>query len=126
MIKSTYTDKAPAAVGPYSQAICTDSLVFCSGQIGIDPQTGELVDGIEAQTQQVLKNLEAVLQASGSDLEHVLKTTIFLKNMADYALVNTIYGEFFSELKPARSTVEVAQLPKDALIEIEAIAEKTS
>lgn len=113
---------APAAVGPYSQAIEIGGLVFCSGQIGINPKTGKLVEGIEKQTTQVLKNLEAVLAEAGANKTSVTKTTIFLKDMKDYAAVNEIYGKFFADHKPARSTVEVASLPKDALIEVEATA----
>jgi 2-iminobutanoate/2-iminopropanoate deaminase len=123
MSKIVETNNAPKVVGPYSQAIVSGGFIFCSGQIGINPATGELVEGIENQTNQVVKNLQAVLVASGSDLEHVVKTTIFLKNMSDYGLVNTLYGEYFPSHKPARSTVQVASLPKDALIEIEAVAE---
>ncbi len=121
-MRKIYTDKAPKVVGPYSQAIEIGGLVFCSGQIGINPKTGDLVDGIEKQTTQVLKNLEAVLEESGAHKESVIKTTIFLKNMKDYITVNEIYGKFFGDHKPARSTVAVSHLPKDALIEIEAIA----
>lgn len=122
MIKSIYTDKAPKAVGPYSQAIEVGGLVFCAGQIGINPKTGELAVGIERQTNQVLKNLEAVLEEAGANKNSVVKTTIFLANMKDYGTVNELYGKFFAEHKPARSTVAVASLPKDALIEIEATA----
>lgn len=122
MIKSVYTDKAPKVVGPYSQAIEVGGLVFCAGQIGIIPKTGELAVGIEKQTNQVLKNLEAVLEEAGADKNSVVKTTIFLANMKDYVKVNELYGKFFAEHKPARSTVAVSHLPKDALIEIEATA----
>jgi 2-iminobutanoate/2-iminopropanoate deaminase len=124
MINTVSTDKAPAAVGPYSQALEVNGLVFCSGQIGIDPKTGNLVMGIEGQIKQALSNLSAVLEASGSDTKHVVKTTVYIKNMSDYAVFNQIYGEFFGDHKPARATVEVARLPKDALIEVEAIAVK--
>ncbi len=122
MIKSIHTEKAPKVVGPYSQAISIGDWIFCSGQIGIDPKSGELVHGIEKQTEQALENLEAVLKASESDVKSVLKTTIFITDMKNYATVNEIYGKIFKDHKPARSTVAVAALPKDALVEIEAIA----
>lgn len=121
--KIIFTDKAPKAIGPYSQAIRTESLVFTAGQVGINPATGELVEGgIEAQTRQVLTNLMNVLEASNSGLNFVVKTTVFLKDMNDFAKMNAIYAEFFSENPPARSTVAVAGLPKGALVEIESIA----
>jgi len=117
------TDKAPKAIGPYSQAIKTDTMVYTAGQVGIDPSTGELIsDTIEEQTRQVLKNLQNVLAASGSSLEKVVKTTVFLKNMSDFAKMNSIYAESFPENPPARSTVAVAELPKGALVEIEVVA----
>ena len=122
MIKKVQTTKAPSAIGPYSQAIVSGNLVFCSGQIGLDPETGNLVDGIENQTKQVMENIKAVLSAADSDLNHVVKTTIFIKNISDFATVNQIYGDYFSDHKPARSTVEVSNLPKGALIEVEVIA----
>ena len=118
-----HTDDAPAAVGPYSQAVRLGNLVFTAGQIGLDPATGKLREGLEAQTEQVLANLQAVLTAAGSDLSRVLKTTIFLTNMADFAAVNRIYGRHFGDAPPARSTVAVAALPLGALVEIEAIAQ---
>lgn len=121
-MQSIRTDKAPKVVGPYSQAIVANGFVFCAGQIGIDPQTGNLVEGIENQTKQVLKNLQAVLEAAGTDLSAVVKTTIFLADIHDYPKVNEIYGSFFTNTKPARSTVAVAALPKAALVEIEVIA----
>lgn len=124
MIKTVHTKKAPEAIGPYSQAIVANGLVFCSGQIGLDPKTGQLVEGIEKQTRRVMDNLSAVLRAAGADLPHVVKTTIYLKNVADFPTVNSIYGEYFTSHKPARATVEVSNLPKGALIEIEAIAAK--
>lgn len=124
MIKTISTDKAPAAVGPYSQALVVNGFVFCSGQIGLDPKNNTLADGVENQIKQIMNNLQAVLEASGSDLKHVVKTTVFIKNMSDYPLFNQIYGEFFKDHKPARATVEVSRLPKDCLIEIEAIAVK--
>ena len=118
-----HTDKAPKAIGPYSQAIKTDTMVYTAGQVGIDPSTGELISGtIEEQTRQVLKNLQNVLAASGSSLEKVVKTTVFLKNMSDFAKMNSIYAESFPENPPARSTVAVAELPKGALVEIEVVA----
>jgi 2-iminobutanoate/2-iminopropanoate deaminase len=125
-MKSIHTDKAPKAAGPYSQAIVSGDFVFCSGQIGIDPETQTLVEGIEAQTQQALKNLKAVLEASKSDFPQVVKTTIFVADMGDYALVNEIYARYFENHKPARATVAVASLPKGALVEIEAIATLTN
>jgi len=117
------TDKAPAAIGPYSQAVHAGSLVYTAGQIGFDPATMEIVSGgIEAETRQVLNNLKAVLEAAGSGLEYVLKTTVFLRDMGDFSKMNTIYAEFFSENPPARSTVAVKTLPKDVAVEIETIA----
>jgi len=116
------TPQAPAAIGPYSQAIRTADLLFASGQLGLDPATGNLVDGIEAQTRQALTNLQAVLAAAGGSVANVVKTTIFLADMADFATVNAIYGEVFRHEPPARSTVQVAALPKGGLVEIEVIA----
>lgn len=117
------TSHAPAAVGPYSQAIKVSGLVFTAGQIGLDPATGKLVEGgIEAQTRQVLTNLQAVLKEAGLDMGAIVKTTIFVVDMADFATVNGIYAEFFSDAPPARSTVQVAGLPLGAIVEIEAIA----
>jgi 2-iminobutanoate/2-iminopropanoate deaminase len=121
--KIVSTDKAPKAIGPYSQAVRIDGLVYTAGQIPLDPATMELVEGsIEAQTLQVLTNLKHVLEAAGSDINHVVKTTVFLADMNDFAAMNTIYAEFFTENPPARSTVAVAGLPKGARVEIEAIA----
>ncbi len=121
--KIVFTDKAPKAIGPYSQAIRTDSLVFTAGQVGLVPATGELVEGgIEAQTRQVLTNLKNVLESADSGLGYVVKTTVFLKDMADFSKMNAIYAEFFTENPPARSTIAVAALPKGALVEIEAVA----
>ncbi len=114
--------EAPAAIGPYSQAIRFCSLIFSSGQLPVDPATGNIVEGIEAQTRQACENLQAVLKASGATLEDVLKTTVFIKDMNDFAKINEVYGEYFSKPYPARSCVEVARLPKDVLVEIEAIA----
>ncbi|KAK0542157.1 hypothetical protein OC844_007864 [Tilletia horrida] len=117
------TDKAPKAIGPYSQATIHNGLVFCSGCIPFDPVKMECVEGgIEAQTQRALDNLFAVLEASGSDKSHVLKTTVFLKDMNDFAKVNGVYEAAFAPYKPARSAVEVARLPRDVLVEVEAIA----
>ncbi len=113
---------APEAIGPYSQAVIAAPFVFCSGQIGLDPATGALVEGVESQTRQALANLEAVLIRAGFSPGKVAKTTIFLKRMEDFAAVNTVYGDFFGEHRPARSTVEVSNLPKGALVEIECIA----
>ena len=117
------TDNAPGAIGPYSQAIRTGGFVFCSGQIPIDPATGNFVsDGMAEQTEQVLKNLAAVLEAAGSSLDNVVKTTVFLADMNDFAVMNEVYGRYFSDNKPARATVEAARLPRDARVEIECIA----
>ena len=116
------TSQAPAAIGPYSQAIRSGNLLFASGQLGLDPATGNLVEGIEAQTRQALANLQAVLAAAGAGVANVVKTTIFLADMADFATVNAIYGEVFRHEPPARSTVQVAALPKGGLVEIEVIA----
>ena len=116
------TSQAPAAIGPYSQAIRPGNLLFASGQLGLDPATGNLVEGIEAQTRQALANLQAVLAAAGGGVANVVKTTIFLADMADFATVNAIYGEVFRHEPPARSTVQVAALPKGGLVEIEVIA----
>lgn len=119
------TDQAPKAIGPYSVAIQTDGFVFCSGQLGLNPATGDLVAAeVEAQTRQALTNLKNVLEAAGSSLEKVVKTTVFLKDMADFPKMNAIYGEFFSANPPARSTIAVAGLPKGGLVEIEVIALK--
>lgn len=121
MLEIIATQNAPQAIGPYSQAIKANGVIYTSGQIGLNPQ-GTLVEGIEAQTRQVLNNLSEVLKAGGSNLQQVFKTTIFLSNMEDFALVNAIYAEFFGEHKPARSTVAVKTLPKNALVEIECMA----
>jgi 2-iminobutanoate/2-iminopropanoate deaminase len=116
------TTLAPGAIGPYSQGIDTGSLVCCSGQVGLDPTSGELVDGLEAQTERALRNLQAVLDAAGLSLADVVKTTVFLVDMADFAAMNAIYARYFPDPPPARSTVAVAALPRDARVEIEAFA----
>lgn len=123
-MKTIHTEQAPAAIGPYSQAIVTGSLVFTSGQIPIDPATGRIeTTSVEAQARQALENLSAILQAAGSDLAHVVKTTCYLKHISDFATFNAVYETYFPG-KPARSCVEVAALPKGALVEIEAVAEQ--
>ncbi|MCL4858890.1 MAG: Rid family detoxifying hydrolase [Caldilineaceae bacterium] len=116
------SEQAPAAIGPYSQAIRVGQFVFASGQLGIDPKTGKLQDGVEAQARQALANVQALLQAAGARPDQVVKATIFLANMADFAAVNAIYGELFTQEPPARSTVQVAALPLGGLVEIEVIA----
>ena len=117
------TENAPGAIGPYSQAVKTGNMVFCSGQIPIDPATGQFVsDDVTEQTEQVLKNLSAVLEAAGSGLDKVVKTTVFLADMNDFGAMNEVYGRFFSENKPARATVQAARLPRDAKVEIDCIA----
>jgi 2-iminobutanoate/2-iminopropanoate deaminase len=122
MKKIVATDQAPAAIGPYSQAIQFSGLLFVSGQIAIDPQTGDFVEGgIEAQAQQVLKNLKAIIEGAGMALKDVLKCSCFIKNMDDFVAFNGVYENYFGENPPARETVEVARLPKDALVEVSAI-----
>ena len=117
------TDKAPRAIGPYSQAIVSDDMVYTAGQVALDPGTGELVGATVAeQTEQVLQNLTAVLAASGSSLGQVVKTTVYLADMADFTAMNEVYGRYFASTPPARSTVEVSRLPKDVLVEIDVIA----
>ncbi|MEJ5241841.1 MAG: RidA family protein [Anaerolineales bacterium] len=121
--KIIHTEKAPKAIGPYSQAVQIANLIFTAGQIGLDPQTGELVGtDIESQTRQVLTNLKHILEAAGSSLSHVVKTTVFLQDMSEFPRMNAVYAEFFPENPPARSTVAVAALPKGARVEIEAVA----
>jgi 2-iminobutanoate/2-iminopropanoate deaminase len=121
--KIVFTDKAPKAIGPYSQAIQTETLVYTAGQAGLNPATGELVEGgIEAQTRQTLTNLKNVLEAADSGLNFAVKTTVFLKEMKDFSKMNAVYSEFFPKNPPARSTIAVAALPKDALVEIEVVA----
>lgn len=125
MKKIITTTEAPAAIGPYSQAVEINGLVFTSGVIPVIPATGELAKGgIEAQAEQALRNLCALIKASGADIKNTVKTTVFIKNMDDFAIVNEIYAKYFTTDFPARSCVEVARLPKDVLIEIEAIVEK--
>jgi 2-iminobutanoate/2-iminopropanoate deaminase len=126
MKKSIATDKAPGAIGPYSQAVAADPFIFTSGQLPIDPATGKFAGmSIEEQTRQSLENISAVLRAAGLSMDAIVKTTVFLSDMENFAAMNKIYAEFFSEGSyPARSAVEVARLPKDALVEIEAVAVK--
>jgi 2-iminobutanoate/2-iminopropanoate deaminase len=123
--QSISTAGAPAAIGPYSQAVVTDGFVFCSGQLGLDPETGDLVDGVEDQADRALRNLAAVLDAAGLTLADVVKTTIYLADMADFAAVNAVYARHMPDPPPARSTVQVAALPKAGRVEIEAIARRT-
>jgi 2-iminobutanoate/2-iminopropanoate deaminase len=123
--KVVKTDAAPGALGPYSQAIVAGGVVYCAGQIPLDPATGNIVNGgIAQQTEQVLKNLRAVLKAAGSDLDRAVKTTVFLKDMNDFGAMNEVYGkpEYFGAAPPARSTVQVARLPRDVAVEIEVVA----
>ena len=122
-MKVVSTEKAPAAIGPYSQARISGGLVYTSGQIGIIPETGAVAEGLEAQAHQVFKNLTELLKAVGSDMSKVVKTTVFIKDMNDFAAINAIYAQYFAEPYPARSCVEVARLPKDVLVECELIAE---
>lgn len=124
MRKIINTEKAPAAIGPYSQGICTGDLVFTSGQLPIDPATGEMPADVEAQAEQSLKNVQAILEAAGSDMSKAVKLTVFLADIKDFAKVNEVYARFFADEPPCRSAFQVAHLPKDALIEIEAIAVK--
>jgi 2-iminobutanoate/2-iminopropanoate deaminase len=122
-IQKIFSASAPQPIGPYSQAIQVDKLIFASGQIALDPQSGDLVEGdVGTQTKQVIENLKAVLESAGSSLAKVVKTTIYLKNMDDFARVNEVYGSYFAQSLPARSTVEVARLPKDVFVEIDCIA----
>lgn len=118
-MKVVSTEKAPAAIGPYSQARIAGGLVYTSGQIGIIPETGAVAEGLEAQAHQVFKNLTELLKAAGSDMSKVVKTTVFIKDMNDFAAINAIYAQYFAEPYPARSCVEVARLPKDVLVECE-------
>ena len=121
--ESVHTDNAPKAIGPYEQAIKANGFIYTAGQIPIDPKTGSFVEGgIAAQTRQVLENLKAVLEAGGSALDRVVKATVFLKNMADFAAMNDVYAQYLGSAKPARSTVAVAELPRGALVEIDLVA----
>src|SRR5690625_1603726 len=121
-MKPVFSKNAPAAIGPYSQGMIVGDLLFASGAIGINPETGEVVDGIENQTKQVMENLRAVLKEADADFTNVAKFTIYLQSMDDFATVNEIYGSYLEEPYPARVTVEVSRLPKDVLVEIDAIA----
>jgi 2-iminobutanoate/2-iminopropanoate deaminase len=126
-LKTVTTDAAPAAIGPYSQAIVHGGLVFTAGQIGLDPESGALVEGgVAAQTERVLLNLRAVLEAAGSSLDRVIKTTVFLQDMNDFAAMNEIYGRHFGTHHPARSTVQAARLPRDSAVEIECVASQSA
>ena len=123
MKKTVSTEKAPKAIGPYTQAVISNGVAYLSGQIPLDPATNQLVDGdIAAQTERVIMNLKAVLEASGASLESVVKTTVFLKDMGDFPKMNEVYGRFFATNPPARSTVQAARLPRDVSVEIDAIA----
>lgn len=124
MRRVVVTEKAPKAIGPYSQAVVANGLVFVSGQIPLDPLSGSLVQGgIIEQTERVLENLRAILEACGSSLDRVVKTTVYLKDLNDFAAMNEVYARYFAQAAPARATVEVARLPRDARVEIEAVAE---
>lgn len=122
-MKEIKTTNAPAAIGPYSQAIQTGNMLFTSGQIPINPATGEIPSGVEAQARQALTNVKNLIEASGGSIDNVVKTTVFIKDMNDFAKINEIYEEFFTEPYPARSCVEIARLPKDVLLEVETIVE---
>jgi 2-iminobutanoate/2-iminopropanoate deaminase len=123
VIEPVATDRGPKAIGPYSQAIKANGFVFLSGQIALDPETQQLVEGgVALQTDRVLQNLKAIVEASGSSLQHVVKTTVFLADLKDFAAMNEVYGRYFTAHPPARSTVEVARLPRDVRVEIDAIA----
>ena len=123
-MKKISTEKAPAAIGPYSQAIEVNGMVFTSGVIPVNPATGEIPEGVEAQAEQAFSNMAALLQAAGTSMEAVIKTTVFIKEMNDFGKINEIYAKYFTGTFPARSCVEVARLPKDVLLEVEAIATK--
>jgi 2-iminobutanoate/2-iminopropanoate deaminase len=116
------TDRGPKPIGPYSQAVRVNGFLFLSGQIALDPKTGEIGGGIAEQTERALENIKGIVEAAGSKMAHVVKTTVFLKNMSDFAAMNEVYARYFTAAPPARSTVEVARLPKDALVEIEVTA----
>lgn len=122
MKKAISTDKAPAAIGPYSQAIEANGMVYTSGVIPVNPATGEIPDGVEAQAEQAFSNMAALLEACGTTMEQVVKTTVFIKEMNDFGRINEIYAKYFTGTYPARSCVEVARLPKDVLLEVEAVA----
>jgi len=121
-LKVIHTEDAPAAIGPYSQAIRAGNLLFVSGQIPVNPKTGELVKGIEEETRQCLENAKAILEKAGTNLNNVVKTTVYIKDMNQFAKINEVYAQYFNEHKPARACVEVARLPKDVNVEIEMIA----
>lgn len=122
-MKETKTNNAPAAIGPYSQAVRTGNLLFTSGQIPINPATGEIPEGVEAQAEQALSNVKNLIEAAGGKINNVVKTTVFIKDMNDFGKINEIYAKYFTEPYPARSCVEVAKLPKNVLLEVEAIVE---
>lgn len=122
-MKEIKTTNAPAAIGPYSQAIITGNMLYTSGQIPVNPETGAIAEGVEAQANQVFTNLRNLIAAAGSSIDNTVKTTVFIKNMDDFAKINEIYATYFTEPFPARSCVEVARLPKDVLLEVEAIVE---
>ena len=123
MKESVSTDRAPAAIGPYFQAVKTDHFVFVSGQLGIDPATGQLTQGIQAQTRQALQNVLEILKSTGCDFDSLVKTTVYLSNLENFAAMNEVYAQAIGQNPPARACVEISRLPKDALVEIEAIAE---
>ena len=122
-MKSVHTNNAPAAIGPYSQGIIVGGMLYTSGQIPVDPSTGKIADTVEAQAEQVFKNLSEIIKTAGADMSKVVKTTVFIKNMDNFAKINEVYAKFFTEPYPARSCVEVARLPKDVMLEAEAIVE---
>ena len=122
-MKKISTDKAPQAIGPYSQAIISNGLMYCSGQIPINPENGEIPEGVEAQAHQVFKNIKNLLEAGGTSIDNVIKTSVCIKDMNDFGKINEIYAQYFTEPFPARSCVEVARVPKDVLLETEVIAE---
>ncbi|MFD1363462.1 RidA family protein [Lentibacillus salinarum] len=126
MRNAIQTENAPAAIGPYSQAIQAGDVIYVSGQIGINPETGDIAEGIEDQTKQVMHNLQAILTEAGADFSHVVKFTIYLASMDDFATVNEIYGSYLTKPYPARATVEVSRLPKNVLVEMDAIVYPTS
>jgi 2-iminobutanoate/2-iminopropanoate deaminase len=122
-MKEIITNKAPAAIGPYSQAVVTGNMIYTSGQIPVNPQTGEIPDGAVNQANQVFTNIKNLLESAGTSIENIVKTTVFIKNMDDFAKINEVYEKYFTKPYPARSCVEVARLPKQVLIEVEVIAE---